>query len=61
MEAVPIERQLYEIKHEFEIEAIDFRDAKDPLERESVLAHINALLDAYLDLWPEMMDGRGSE
>lgn len=42
--------QYVEIQEEFMIESANYRMDRLP----STLAHLNALLDAALDMWPEL-------
>lgn len=60
-ENLTVQRQAYEIKHEFSIEAEGFKNAKRLYERLVFLDHIDALLDAYLELEKPKVPVQGYE
>lgn len=49
------QEEAVEIHDEFMLESAAFKLAP-PDRREKILNHIHALLDAYLDMWPELVE-----
>lgn len=47
--------QVVELQDEFMIESAEYK-LSDENRRTELIHYINAILDAYLDLWPELYD-----